>query len=166
MKKLSAKGQRWLKCLHIYSACVWLGCATALAIMQFIIKPTSGDELHGSLSALYSIDILILVPGAIGTLLTAIVYSTWTNWGWFKHRWIVVKWIICIFGMFFGTFYLGPWLSEMSEISKIKGMDALTDPQYLGSRFNIIFFGSLQTLTVVFAMFISTLKPWRKKKSS
>jgi hypothetical protein len=91
MKKLSSKGQKWLKCLHIYSACVWTGCATALTIKLFFINPEDGNELYGILSALDFIDLFILVPGAIGTFLTALVYSIWTNWGWFKHNWITVK---------------------------------------------------------------------------
>ena len=69
-------------------------------------------------------DLRILVPGAIGTLLTGLVYSIWTHWDWFKHRWSVVMWCICIFGIVFGTF---------------------------------------QACTVICAMAISTLKPWKKR---
>lgn len=47
MKKLSGKGQKWLKCLHIYSACVWARCATALTIKLFFINPEDGRELYG-----------------------------------------------------------------------------------------------------------------------
>lgn len=166
MANLSVKGQKWLKCLHIYSACVWVGCATVLPVMQFFINPDSGGELYGVIATLEFIDLYILVPGAIGTFLTALVYSIWTNWGWFKHKWITVKWVICLFGMIFGTFWLGPWISDMTQIAKEIGMDALADPRYLTSRYNSLIFGTLQSATVVFALFISTLKPWRKKGSS
>ncbi len=164
MKKLSAKGQRWLKCLHIYTACVWVGCATTLSIMQLFVKPENGSELYGILATLDFIDLFILVPGAIGTFLTALVYSIWTNWGWFKHNWIIVKWIICTFGIVFGTFWLGPWMSGNVHIAKDLGMEALTDPQYLSNRNNSIMFGTLQACTVIFSVFISVLKPWKKKK--
>ena len=165
MKNLSAKGQKWLKCLHIYSACVWVGCATVLTVMQFFIEPENGSELYGIVATLDFLDLFILVPGAIGTFLTALVYSIWTNWGWFKHNWIIVKWIICIFGIIFGTFWLGPWISEMSNIAKNKGMEALTDSLYTGNRYKVMVLGTFQTWTITFAMFISTLKPWKKKKS-
>jgi len=166
MRNLSVKGQKWLKCLHIYSASVWVGCATVLTVMQFFIEPENGSELYGIVSTLDFIDLFILVPGAIGTFLTALVYSIWTNWGWFKHNWIIVKWIICVFGIIFGTFWLGPWISEMSHIAKDKGMEALTDSLYSSNRYNSIIFGTFQACTVIFAVFISTLKPWKKKKSS
>lgn len=165
MTKLSITGQKWLKCLHIYFASIWVGCATVLTVMQFFIEPESGSELYGSVATIDFIDLFILVPGAIGTFLTALVYSIWTKWGWFKHNWIIVKWIICISGIIFGTFWLGPWISGMSDIAKNKGMQALTDSSYLSNRYNSIVFGTFQLCTIIFAMFISTLKPWKKKKS-
>ncbi len=164
MKKLSVKGQRWLKCLHIYSGCVWVGCATTLTIMQFFVNPGDGSELFGIVATLDFIDLFILVPGAVGTFLTALIYSIWTNWGWFKHNWITVKWIICVFGLVFGTFWLGPWISDMAVIAKHKGIDALSDPQYISNRQNSMIFGTFQAFTVIFAVFISTLKPWKRKK--
>ena len=47
MKKLSGKGQKWLKSLHIYAGCVWVGCATTLTIMQFFVNAEDGGELYG-----------------------------------------------------------------------------------------------------------------------
>jgi len=164
MAKLSARGQKWLKCLHIYSASMWVGCATVLVVMQFVIQPESGRELYGILATLDFIDLCILVPGAIGTLLTALVYSIWTNWGWFRHNWIIVKWIICIFGTVLGTFWLGSWLSGMAHIADIKGIEALTDPLYVSHQHHSLVFGTIQAGSIILALFISTLKPWRKKK--
>ena len=52
----------------------------------------------------------------------------------------------------------------MAHIAKAQGMKALSDPEFLGNRLNSMIFGTSQALTIVFAVFISTLKPWRKKK--
>lgn len=165
MKTLGMKGQRWLKCLHIYCACVWVGCATLLTIMPFLMHPADGGELYGINQTLDIIDLYILVPGAIGTFITALVYSIWTKWGWFKHNWITVKWIICIFGIIFGTFWLGPWMSNLALLAQQKGLAALSDPQYIANRQNLTIFGTFQAVTVIFAVFVSTLKPWKKKNS-
>jgi hypothetical protein len=54
----------------------------------------------------------------------------------------------------------------MAHISKNQGMKALSDPEFLDSRLNLMIFGTIQALTVVFAVFISTLKPWKKKKKT
>ena len=57
---------------------------------------------------LEAIDMKILVPGAVGCLLTGIVYGIFTHWGFFKHRWLTVKWTLTLFMILFGTFYMGP----------------------------------------------------------
>ena len=162
MRKLGVRGQRWLKCFHVFSGCVWVGCAVTLMVKQFFVSPADGRELYGIVSTLDFIDLFILVPGAIGTLLTSLIYSIWTKWGWFKHNWITVKWIICAFGIVFGTFWLGPWLSGMADMADTSGLLALSDTDYLHNRLMSMTFGTAQGLTVIFAVFISVLKPWKK----
>lgn len=39
------------------------------------------------------IDYAIVIPGAILAVATGIIYGIFTKWGFFKHRWITVKWI-------------------------------------------------------------------------
>ena len=166
MLKMSSQAQKWLKSFHIYAACVWIGCATVLSIVMLKIDPKSGAELYGVLSTLDFIDLYILVPGAMGILVSGLVYSVWTNWGWFKHKWIMVKWIICLSGIVFGTFWLGPWLSEMVEISQKLGLEALADDTYIKNQQSFMILGTFQALTIIFAAVISTLKPWRKSNSN
>ena len=166
MKKLSAKGQKWIKGFHVLFGCVWVGSALSLVIIQFSISPSDGMELYGIMRIVHFIDYCVLVPGAIGILLTALIYSIWTNWGWFKHGWIMVKWIICLYGIIFGSYPLGPWQTAMTHISREKGLAALLDPTYLHNRNMLYIFGTFQTATLVFAVFLSVLKPWGKRKGS
>jgi uncharacterized membrane protein len=164
MTKMSAGAQKWLKCFHILFGCTWIGCGIVLIVMPYFVSPADGRELYGIMFTLDFIDLFILVPGAMGTFLTGLIYSIWTKWGWFKHNWITVKWIICLFGIVFGTFYLGPWLSDMAHIAGEKGLAALSDPQYKHNRIMNLTFGTFQIATVIFAAFISVLKPWKKKR--
>jgi hypothetical protein len=163
MKRLSLTGQRWLKCFHVLSAGVWVGTAVSLSTKQFFISPSHGPELFGILSTLDFIDLCVLVPGAIGTLVTGLIYSIFTNWGWFRHRWVTVKWIICVFGVTFGTYPLGPWLSGMVRISEDQGIASFNDAVFMHNRSMLFVFGTFQAMTIIFAFFVSVLKPWRKR---
>jgi len=163
MKKLDPRAQRWLKGFHSLFACMWVGAAIVLSVKQFFVNPSDGGELYGITATMDFIDIFIIIPGAIGVLLTAVIYSVWTNWGWFKHNWIVVKWIICLYGVIFGTYPLGPWMSGLAHISREKGLAALSDPTYLHNRTMLFTFGTFQVLTLIFAVFITALKPWKKR---
>ncbi len=161
---MSVKGQRWLKGFHIFFACLWVGAAVTLTLMLFTVKARDGMQLFGINLSMKFIDDFIIIPGAVGSLLTALIYSIWTNWGWFKHNWITVKWIINIYGVIFGTFWLGPWLNSLVPIAKAEGLNALSNPHYLHNKTMLYWWGTFQALTIILAVFISVLKPWKKRK--
>ncbi|MCP4752999.1 MAG: hypothetical protein GY866_19095 [Proteobacteria bacterium] len=163
MKKLSGRGQKWLKCFHIVFACMWVGAAVCLVLMNGLIGASNGMELYGARLAVKFVDDFIIIPGAIGSLLTGLLYSLFTNWGWFKHRWIAVKWIINIYGVVFGTIWLGPWTNSLPLVALEKGLDALTDPVYIRTLALLNGWGGFQLATLLFAVFISVLKPWKQK---
>ena len=99
-------------------------------------------------------------------MLTGLLYSIWTRWGWFKHRWITVKWVICVFGVVFGTYPLGPWLEGMMHMAGDEGLAALSSPEYRHNQGMLMIFGTFQGLTITFAVFLSTLKPWKGRRKA
>jgi hypothetical protein len=165
MKKLTPRYQRWLKGFHSIFASTWVGAAVVLTLKQFFVSPETGGELYGITATMDFIDIYVIIPGAIGVLVTGVIYSVWTNWGWFKHNWIIVKWVICIYGVVFGTYPLGPWVSSLAHISKEQGLAALTNPTFTHNKMMLCVFGTFQACTLILAVFITALKPWKKKKA-
>ncbi len=164
MKKMSSSGQRWLKCFHVFFSCVWVGAAVCLTGMLISITADDGMELYGIHVSMKFIDDFMIIPGAMGCLLTALVYSIFTNWGWFKHNFVTVKWIINLSGVIFGTFWLGPWMNALPPITKAEGLDALENPTFVHNTTMLYIFGTVQALTLIFAVFISVIKPWKRKK--
>ncbi len=166
MKKLGPGGQRWLKCFHVFFSCAWAGGGISLLAINLFLRPEEGMDLFGIDASMKFIDDFIIIPGAIGSFLTGLVYSIFTNWGWFKHRWITVKWIIIAWGILSGTFLLGPWLNSLPPLSKAQGMDALANPAYMGTKHLLWYFGGFQVASIVFAVFISIIKPWKTKQNA
>ncbi len=164
MKKLSARGQKWLKVFHLCFACLWVGAGFSLTLMNWCKGASDGMQLYGIHDAMKFIDDFVIIPGALGVLLTGLLYSLMTNWGWFRHRWITVKWLICLYGVIFGTYPLGPWLNGTVPIARAEGLNALTHPTFMHNKTMLLVFGTFQVATLIFAVLISSLKPWRKKK--
>lgn len=164
MNKISAKGQKWLKAFHILFACLWVGGAISVNLMLFFLTADDGMQLYGINESINFIDIWIIIPGNLGIILTGIIYSLFTHWGWFKHKWVTVKWCIAVYGMVFGTIWLGPWAGSLEHISEIEGLKALTNDVYRNNIMMLYGWGSFQAATIVFAAFISTLKPWKKRR--
>lgn len=165
MKKMSPRAQKWLKCFHIFFAALWTGAAMCMLLNVFILRVGSGGELYGVVRTLKIIDDFVIIPGAMGCLLTGLIYSIWTQWGFFKHNWIIIKWVINLYGVIFGTFWLGPWLNALPPLVKERGLDVLNQAVFPHNRDMLMTWGSFQFLTIVVALFVSVLKPFKRKKA-
>jgi|WetSurMetagenome_2_1015567.scaffolds.fasta_scaffold167342_1 uncharacterized membrane protein len=168
MKKLSAKGVKWLKGFHLIAVASWIGGAVSLLAMYFLKEGvTDGRVLYGINQSIHHVDMtIVVVPGAIGSLLTGLLYSIFTHWGFFKHNWLTFKWIVTVTAIVFGTFFLGPWETAMMEISGKIGIASLTDQAYLYNQQMNLMFGTLQVMVLIITVFVSILKPWKSKKTS
>lgn len=163
MPKLSANGLRWLKGFHLIAVSCWIGGAIALTLLYFLKTGIDdGGELYGINRSIHHVDMaVVVIPGAIGCLVTGLIYSLLSNWGFFRHRWLVFKWIVTVAAILFGTFFLGPWETAMMEISGRLGLLSLGDPSYLYSQKMNLVFGSIQCLVLIITLFISIFKPWK-----
>ena len=164
MKKFGAHGQRILKITHLLLAGLWLGGALALNLMISVLGPgQSGGELLGYDLARKFVDDFIIIPGALGCLLSGLLISLFTPWGFFRHRWVAIKWFLTVAGIIFGTFYLGPRVNSQPFLSLELGLAAATDPVYLANRLTNIVGGWAQMAVLIFMVIISVLKPWKKR---
>ena len=112
MKTLNTNGLRALKVVHLICAIIWIGSAIVMNLLRLLVNVDNAAGMYYMAEILEAIDMQILVPGAVGCLLTGIVYGFFTKWGFFKHRWITVKWILTIFMISVGTFCMGPLIEE------------------------------------------------------
>lgn len=165
MRKLTVKETAWLKIFHLLFVAAWLGGQMSLILIQHIkYNLALPEHQYGILASVKAIDDIVVVGGAVGCLLTGLVYSLVTPWGFFKFRWVAVKWISTILLILFGTFFLGPWLNEMTQISANEYALALMNRQYLYDEKMNMIWGSLQFSVNIFLVIISVLKPWKRQK--
>lgn len=153
-----------LKVFHIIIACFWLSCVLVITALSFIApKFQSADEIYAFNYIYHFIDMGLLTPAAILTFLTGLCYAIFTPWGFFKHRWIIVKWIITLSIILVGTFYLGPMVGKLLQIADQERAQALTNSYYIHGQKIGLYAGLINSSLLIFAVFISTFKPWRKK---
>lgn len=164
MAKFGVRGQRVLKIFHLVCAGLWIGGAVGLNLMVAALGPgESGAELFAYDMARKFVDDFVIIPGAMGCLLSGLMISAFTPWGFFKHRWVTLKWIFTVACILYGTFVLGPMINGQPGISRALGLEALTDPVYQANRSNNLLGGGLQLLAIFFMICISTLKPWKRR---
>jgi hypothetical protein len=164
MAKLKPKQKAWVVGFHVFFAGTWVGAAICLILVLFLSQPDSGDALHAFNMSAKIIDDVVIIPAAIGSLITGLLISWFTNWGFFRYKWVTVKWVLTVASMIFGTFWLGPWLNGMEAISAAERIQALQNDTYLHYQQMNAIFGRVQLGSLIFMVFISVLKPWKKWK--
>jgi len=167
MKQLSVTQKKWLKSIHLIAAGVWITTGLIMFLVQFMnddIK--TGDQLHLMNQIIHFIDMKILVPSAILCLLTGWMYSQFTKWGYFKHAWLIFKWIITVLIIVLGTIYSGPWIEKLVLISGEIGLDSLHDTDYQWYEKSQNVMGVGMTGTLIVSIFISIFKPGKSKKKT
>ena len=165
MRKFTSKETQWLKVFHLLFVCAWIGGQMSLLLIQNMkYQLALPEHQYAILRSLQAIDDIVVVGGAIGCLLTGLTYSLMTPWGFLKHRWVSVKWLATVSLILFGTFFLGPWINEMTAISAKEYASALTDPIYLYDEKMNMTWGSIQFAINLILIIISVLKPWKRLK--
>lgn len=163
MKKLGSKSTKALKTCHLLFVMMWVVGVIAMAIIN-LIKSQSGDELYMTLYISRFIDDLIVIPGAVLTVITAILYGAFTNWGFFKHKWITVKWIVSILVIVIGTFYFSPKLDRCLEIADTMRDGAFSNSELVTNSQISLFGAFIQAGILIILVVISVFKPWKKKR--
>lgn len=161
---LTANGMKYLKLLHILLVIMWTGGAMALCLIAAVVSTDTGGGLITRSLILKVIDDYLIIPGAIGCLITGLIYGIWTRWGLIKHKWVAVKLVLSIAQILFGTFVLGPWVNGNVLISGAIGVLALADPVFNSNMHNTLIWGPVQLFFLLFMVVISIFKPWKAAK--
>ncbi|WP_455967516.1 hypothetical protein [Bacteroides fluxus] len=162
--KLSNKGQRILKIIHLICVIAWVGSAIIMNVLRHLVTVKDASGMYYMAEILEAVDMKILVPGAIVCLFTGLVYSVCTSWGFVKHRWIAVKWILTILMIVLGTFFMGPLIKENTLIGSnlMEGQgnaDIYWENVAVSAKW-----GAFQLCMLTFTIIISVIKPWKKGK--
>lgn len=166
MKKLGVKGKSWLKGFHIFFACAWVGTGISMMILALVNGHIqNGDELYAVNASIKLLDDYIIIPAAFGSLITGLLISLYTNWGFFKFNWVIFKWVATLAQIIFGTFWLGPWTNSATAISDLERGLALQNNIYLYDKQMGAIFGSIQVLLLIAQVLISAYKPWGKRET-
>lgn len=109
-------------------------------------------------------DWFLIIPGAIGSLLTGTWLSVRSNWGLTKNYWTIVKLLGNIGAILFGSTLMRIWYGELVDLSALNQINPLQNPAYIHNR-QMLLLGTLISLgNLLFLVVISYFKPWGKRK--
>lgn len=163
--KLSLQQKNWILSFHIGFAALWAGAVLSMFLIAFRNKDTANSDILFALNSVINLlDDVVVIPAALGSVITATLLCWQTNYGFFKFYWVITKWIITTGLMIFGTFWLFPWGNAAETIASTEGLNAFKNPIYLFDAKGVLL-GSLLQVSFLFAIItISVLKPWGRRR--
>lgn len=164
MKKIGPNGMKWLKIIHVFLVVLFFGGILSSVTLNLHIDFTKYDEAYLGYKNIVLISDHVVRWGAIGTLLVGFIYGFFTNWGFFKHRWVGVKFVLYIIQTIVGIFIVDKLMVANLELLESQKELALSNPVFIRNheiRQYAVFF---QVAVTIFVFIISYIRPWRKKK--
>lgn len=161
MRTIGMTGQKWLKTVHLLAAILWIGCGIAMNLLRVTIMPDTPEGMVVLSLSIKILDDLLIFGGVIGILVTAIVYGVWTRWGFFKQRWLTVKWIMTVVMILIGWIIMGPAVSGNVQSPEWYATNMAVYNSNLGIS---AVWGPIQLLLLGGVLVISVFKPWKAKK--
>ncbi len=163
--KFSIKQKQWIITIHVLSVVCWLGGAICMFVLgSYMLMSGNGEQLYYTLDNMHLIDVVLIRYTALVALVSGIALSIWTQWGLFKHYWIVIKLILTVFLILFGIKFMGNWLSDLIQGADQMRIVALKDTGFLTTSYSLLGGAIANIVALVFMTAISYLKPFGKIK--
>lgn len=165
MYKLKNKALKILKIIHLFGASCWFGGAISLLLLNMNnAVATSNNMLYGINMASHVIDMVVVVTfGVYGCILTGIIYGIFTNFGFFKYKWVKIKWLITIICFMSGWLFLGNYEHAMLELSRNANILMHKNMEYLAIRRHHLILSCVQIALLGTIFLVSVFKPGKKK---
>ncbi|WP_101787401.1 hypothetical protein [Nonomuraea indica] len=132
--------------LHVVSSVGWMSQALALLALTFH-GWVAGDR--GAYEMAELLDNHVLLHLANTSILTGIMLSAMTRWGFFRHWWVLIKFVITLTQLHVAILLLGPRLTDLAEGRRE------SDPALLVATL-------LMALAIAFQAWLSVAKPWKR----
>ena len=155
-----------LKIFHILFGIMWIGGVMALVSIMLGTEPQGVDQMYAVAKDHLVIDKFFLIPGGIGIVLTALVYSIFTKWGFFKVKWVGVKWVLTVVLVLIGKVYMGVTIEKNMNYAAMMLTEPLPVEPFLANVRSVAIAGIVQLVGFAVILILSVTKPWVKKKSA
>jgi hypothetical protein len=169
MAQLTGKAKLWLVSGHVVIAAVWFGTAlTMVAIALYAshlysIPSVSGDSLYTLQEILAYLNDYLLMPAATLSILSGTALCALTVWGFFKHYWVIAKWVVTVTIITAISGWVGPWVYAATAIAETDRLQALENPLFRFDQQAAMIGGGLEILALLGLILISFLKPWGRR---
>jgi len=142
---------------HITFSVGWLGAVVAyLALAIAGLTSRDAQMVRAAYLSMELIGWFVIVPFSLAALLTGLVQSLGTQWGLFRHYWIVVKFLLTTGA----TIVLLRHMQAVSRMSGVAAEPTLSSADFHALRIQLVVHAAGGLLVLLAATTLSVYKPW------
>jgi hypothetical protein len=152
-----ARVRKFALTAHITFSVGWLGAVVAylaLAIAGLISHDVS--MVRATYLSMELIGWFVIVPFSLATLLIGLVQSLGTQWGLFRHYWILAKFLLTTTA----TIVLLRHLPAVSRMSGVAAETTLSSGDFRALRIQLVVHAAGGMLVLLAATTLSVYRPW------
>ncbi|SNQ60356.1 hypothetical protein [Candidatus Methanoperedens nitratireducens] len=154
---MTPRFHRFVLTAHITFSVGWLGAVAGfLALAIAGLTSQDAQMVRAAYLAMELSGWFVIVPFSIGALLTGLVQSLGTQWGLFKHHWILVKLLLTIAATIILLLHMQP----ISYIAGVVSEAPLSNTELRGLRIQLMADAAAALLVLFATTTISVYKPW------
>ena len=142
---------------HVLFSLGWLGAVVAyLALAIAGVTSQRADMVRAAYLAMELIGWFVIVPASLAALLSGLVQSLGTEWGVFRHYWILAKLLLTAVG----TTILLIHMAAVTRMSGIAATATLSSTDFGPLRIQLVVHAAGGLLVLLAATVLSVYKPW------
>jgi hypothetical protein len=160
MRKFGSLGLKILKMFHILLIVLFLGGILSSFALLIKLNLSNYSDVYESYK-IFSDNVVKI--GAQGTILLGAVYGFFTKWGFIRHKWLAVKWILFIVQTFVGILIVDKLMVANTSLLETERVLALSNPIFIHNHFLRLYVVIAQIALTLGALILSVLKPGRTR---
>ena len=130
----------------------------------YSVEASREGMLYGINFSSHVVDMWVVISFGLGTcVFTRLLYGLLTPWGFFRQRWVAVKWGVTAVCFASGWLFLGRWEGTLLAMSEAAGNAALQEAAYRQVRALHLMGSLVQAALLIFLVAISVIRPWKKR---
>ena len=141
---------------HVTSSVGWFGAVVAFFGLALVGVQTASDQMVRSVYiAMEVVGWLVIVPFSVATLVTGLLQSAGTSWGFVRHYWVVSKLLITVGA----SALLLLHMQAMSTVAQAASAGVLTSNHLRDPRMQLLGDAAAAALVLMVAIGLSVFKP-------
>jgi len=163
MRTFGSMSLKVLKMLHLLMIVLFLGGILSSFALMMKLDLSNFDDVYMTYKNFNVISDNIVKMGAQGTILLGAVYGFFTKWGFIKHKWLALKWILFIIQTFVGILIVDKLMVANLTLLETEKVLALSNPVFIHNHSLRFYVVIAQIGLTLFALILSVLKPGRSR---